>query len=131
MPWTASTSPNRFCSASASMTAMRHPTVMLNVHRWGPDDCPPILCLHGVTGHSFGGLVATHLASAIGEHVGRVVLLDPAIEIEPEQALEAAEDSRNPPSWASLDEAKAARREQRTRAGYEGSDQDVDDHAQQ
>ena len=33
------------------MTAMRHPTVMLNVHRWGPDDGPAILCLHGVTGH--------------------------------------------------------------------------------
>ena len=84
-----------------------------------------------VVGHSFGGLVATHLASAIGDHVGRVVLLDPAIELEPEQALEAAEESRNPPSWASLEEAKAARREQRTPAGYAGSDEDVDDHAEQ
>ena len=84
-----------------------------------------------IVGHSFGGLVATHLASAIGEHVGRVVLLDPAIEIDPEMALENAEDARNPPSWASLEEAKAARREQRTPAGYPGSDEDVDDHAQQ
>jgi lipase len=164
---------------------------MLNVHRWGPDDGPAILCLHGVTGHgqrfrrlagdclqgrrvlapdlrghgrslwtppwtaeqhildlidvleaeeietvdvvghSFGGLIATHLASAIGEHVGRVVLLDPAIELDPEQALESAEGARNPPSWASLEEAKAARREDRVPAGYEGSDQDVDDHAVQ
>src|SRR4051812_41083296 len=105
---------------------MRHPTVMLNVHRFGPDNGPAILCLHGlkghcarfrrlatvslarrralapdpcrhgrstwqppwtaeqhvvdladlleaeeiesvdIVGHSFGGLVATHLASAIG-----------------------------------------------------------------
>jgi lipase len=163
---------------------------MLNVHRFGPDDGPAILCLHGVTGHgqrfrrlateclagrrvlapdlrghgrstwqppwtaeqhvvdlvdlleaeeletvdivghSFGGLVATHLASAIGEHVGRVVLLDPAIELEPEHALEEAEGARTPTSWASLEEMKAARREQRTPAGYAGSDQDVDDHAE-
>jgi lipase len=24
---------------------------MLNVHRFGPDEGPAILCLHGVTGH--------------------------------------------------------------------------------
>jgi lipase len=161
---------------------------MLNVHRFGPDEGPAILCLHGVTGHgqrfrrlageclasrrvlapdlrghgrstwlppwtaeqhvldlvdlleaeeletidivghSFGGLIATHLASAIGEHVGRVVLLDPAIELEPEHALGEAEAARNPPSWASPEDAKAARREQRTPAGYAASDQDVDDH---
>ena len=164
---------------------------MLNVHRFGPDDGPAILCLHGVTGHgqrfrrladeclagrrilapdlrghgrspwtppwtaeqhvldlvelldaegletidivghSFGGLVATHVASAIGEHVGRVVLLDPAIELEPEHAYEEAEAARNPPTWGSVEEAKAARREQRTPAGYAGSDQDVDDHLMQ
>jgi lipase len=164
---------------------------MLNVHRFGPDEGPAILCLHGVTGHglrfrrlateclagrrvlavdlrghgrstwmppwtaeqhvldlvelldaeeletvdvvghSFGGLIATHLASAIGEHVGRVVLLDPAIELEPEHALEEAEAARNPPTWGSIEEAKAARREQRVPAGYEGSDQDVDDHLMQ
>ena len=145
--WTASTSPNRFASACASITTMRHPTVMLNVHRFGPDEGPAILCLHGVTGHglrfrrlatdclggrrvlavdlrghgrspwtppwtaeqhvldlidlleaeeletvdivghSFGGLIATHVASAIGEHVGRVVLIDPAIELEPEHRV--------------------------------------------
>ena len=164
---------------------------MLNVHRFGPDEGPAILCLHGVTGHgqrfrrladeclagrrilapdlrghgrspwtppwtaeqhvldlvelldtdgletidivghSFGGLIATHVASAIGEHVGRVVLLDPAIELEPEHAYEEAEAARNPPTWGSVEEAKAARREQRTPAGYAGSDQDVDDHLMQ
>lgn len=163
---------------------------MLNVHRWGPDDGPAILCLHGVTGHgqrfrrlatetltgrrvlapdlrghgrspwtppwtaeqhvvdlmdlleaegldhvdvighSFGGLIATHLASALGDHVGTVVLLDPAIELDPEYALQEAEASRTQVSWASIAEAKAARREQRTPAGYSGSDDDVDDHAQ-
>jgi lipase len=79
-----------------------------------------------VLGHSFGGLIATHLASALPEHVGRVCLLDPAIEIAPDAGLEAAETARTPPSWATVEEAKADRRAGRTPAGAQASDADVD-----
>ncbi len=80
-----------------------------------------------IVGHSFGGLVATHLASAIPEHVGRVCLLDPAIEIDADDALTAAESARLPPSWQTIDDAKKARRADRTPAGAEASDADVDE----
>jgi len=39
-----------------------------------------------VVGHSFGGHVALHLASAAPERVGRLVLLDPASVIDPTHA---------------------------------------------
>ena len=84
-----------------------------------------------IVGHSFGGLsrrtsrrpsASTSAASCCSTRRSRSI---------PRWRSRTAEDARNPPSWASLEEAKAARREQRTPAGYPGSDEDVDDHAQQ
>ena len=79
-------------------------------------------------GHSFGGLITTHLLAAAPERFDRAVLLDPAIALDPADAQAAAEEARTPSSWASIDDAKVARREQRVQAGYAGSDADVDDH---
>jgi lipase len=162
----------------------------LNAHTSGPDDGPPILAIHGVTGHgqrydriarealpghrivavdlrghgrstwlppwhaeqhvqdlldtldanglqrvtvvghSFGGLLATHLARTAPERVERIALLDPAIALAPEAAAQYADEQRNPPSWASVDQALAARRDLRPPQGYADSDADVHAHLQ-
>src|SRR6476661_5574039 len=72
----------------------------LHVHDWGVDDAPPLLCLHGVT--SWGGRFR-RLADE------RLVLLDPAVWVPPQVALERAELTREDESYASLDEAVEAR----------------------
>jgi len=162
----------------------------LHVHRFGPADGVPLLCLHGVTGHgarwrrlaeeglrsrrvlavdlrghgrspyeppwsvsqhvrdiadtldaegidrvpvvghSFGGLITTYLLAALPDRIERAVLLDPAIGVAPAYALEQAEAIRNPPSWATLDEAKATRREGRPPQALAASDDDVEAHAE-
>jgi lipase len=81
-----------------------------------------------VIGHSFGGLLAAHLAASAPARVERLVLLDPAIALDPELAAAAADDQRNPPAWDSVAEAIAARREQRPPQGYADSDADVAAH---
>jgi lipase len=141
----------------------------LNVHRFGPADGAPVLCLHGVTGHgarfrrlaeeglphrrvlavdlrghgrspyeppwsvnqhvrdivatldaegisrtavvghSFGGLITTHLLAAVPDRIERAVLLDPAIAVAPRYALEQAEAIRTRVAWSSLAQARAAR----------------------
>ena len=60
-------------------------------------------------GHSFGGLLVTELAAAAPELVERAVLLDPALHVDPEVALERAELAREDVSFASSDEAIEAR----------------------
>ena len=66
-----------------------------------------------VMGHSYGGLLTTLLIARVPDRVGRAVLLDPAIAIPAEDAMEAAEDTRLDDGWASEQEAYAARREGR------------------
>jgi lipase len=144
--------------------------VRLHVHSYGPGDGPPVVCLHGVTGHgerfrrlaeerlpglrvhafdlrghgrsgyeppwslethvgdiletaasvgvdgaapwvgfSFGGRLVAELACHAPERVERIVLLDPALHLPPEQAYEAAEDERRGESFSSADEAIQAR----------------------
>ena len=82
-------------------------------------------------GHSFGGLLATHLAQRAPERVQRMALLDPAIALAPAANLVRADDQRNPPSWESLDEAIAARRELRPPHAHADSDADVRAHLEQ
>jgi lipase len=81
-----------------------------------------------LVGHSFGGLIATHLLAAAPQRFERAVLLDPAIAVYPAFCFAEAEGQRTPPSWESVVEAKGFRRSLRTPAGYAGSDQDCDDH---
>jgi lipase len=140
---------------------------LLHVHTSGPVDGPPVLAVHGVTGHgarwralaeaelptarvlapdlrghgrspwappwtleqhaadllavlddaglgrvlvlthSFGGAIGLHLARTAPERVHTLVLLDPATGIDPTDALEAAQDSCTPDTWA--EPAAAAR----------------------
>ena len=140
----------------------------LNIRISGPDDGPPVLALHGVTGHaerwkvltaalpelrwitvdlrghgrspwappwgleqhvadvidvldglgldraavvghSFGGAVALHLACAARERVDRLVLLDPALGLAPQDTLEAAEEARVANTFADPAAARADR----------------------
>ena len=55
-------------------------------------------------GHSFGGRLAFEVAARRPELVERLVLLDPAILIDPEIALIVAEKDRRDRSYASFDE---------------------------
>ena len=55
-------------------------------------------------GHSFGGRLAFEAAARHPDAVERLVLLDPAIRIDPQIALFVAEDGRKDRSYASFDE---------------------------
>ena len=55
-------------------------------------------------GHSFGGRLAFELAVRRPDAVERLVLLDPALQIDPQIALYVAEDGRKDRSFASFDE---------------------------
>lgn len=56
-------------------------------------------------GFSFGGRVAAALAAAAPERVARLVLLDPALQLEPATCLEQAESELEDLSFGSIDEA--------------------------
>jgi len=56
-------------------------------------------------GHSFGGRIVAELSGAASDRVERAVLLDPAMHIVPDVALERAELLRGDLSFATPDEA--------------------------
>jgi lipase len=65
---------------------------------------------HGVersawVGHSIGGRLVAELAAAAPTRVERAVLLDPAMQIDPEVALQRVELLRPDTSFATVDEA--------------------------
>ncbi len=60
-------------------------------------------------GHSFGGRLVLELCAAAPERVGRVVLLDPAIQILPHVGFDFAEDAASDHSFSSAEEAVDAR----------------------
>jgi lipase len=62
-----------------------------------------------VAGHSYGGAIAVHLARTAPERVERLVLLDPAIGLDPDDMLETAEGARADESYPDLDAARADR----------------------
>ncbi|HZG34966.1 MAG TPA: alpha/beta hydrolase [Gaiellaceae bacterium] len=73
---------------------------------------------HGVDGpavwlgHSFGGRVAYEVAAAQPGLVERLVLLDPAIRLDPAVGLYAAENARTDRAYAGFDEAVDRRYEE-------------------
>lgn len=60
-------------------------------------------------GHSFGGRLIAELASRHPDRVDRAVLLDPSLRVLPHVALNLAEEELKDASFASVDEAVAAR----------------------
>jgi lipase len=78
-----------------------------------------------VIGHSFGGLLATWLAAHSPERVEGLVLLDPAIGLSGALAGSSADDTLNDESWASMEEARAARRAIRPPHAVDTVDEDL------
>lgn len=60
-----------------------------------------------VLAHSFGAAVALHLAAAAPGRVHALVLLDPAVQVDPARAAEAATDACAPGVWDTVDAAGA------------------------
>jgi lipase len=81
-----------------------------------------------VLGHSFGGLLSLHLAATAPQRVGRVVLLDPAVELPAPAMLVAAEETRRDEGWASFDEALEQRRALRPPHAADTAEEDVAEH---
>jgi lipase len=66
-----------------------------------------------VIGHSFGGLLATHLAAAAPDRVELFALLDPAGALPPSKAAAEAEETRLDEGWPTYEAARDARRADR------------------
>ena len=78
-----------------------------------------------VVAHSFGGMVALELAAAAPDRVEGLALLDPACGIDPARALREAEDARRDEGWASVEEARSARRALRPPHARDTVDEDL------
>ena len=77
-------------------------------------------------GHSFGGRLALETASTAPERVERIALLDPAFHVLPHIALDRAENAGG--SFASPEEALAARLESDPGSPREFVEEDVEQH---
>ncbi|MCW4352265.1 alpha/beta hydrolase [Hoyosella sp. YIM 151337] len=60
-----------------------------------------------IVGHSFGGNLAVHLSRAMPERVAGLVLLDPAVELEPAWMLELADATTYSPDYTDRAEARS------------------------
>ncbi|MFD7665280.1 alpha/beta fold hydrolase [Streptomyces sp. NPDC059788] len=62
-----------------------------------------------LVGLSFGGAVALHVAAQAPRRLRRLVLLDPAVGLEPAEALERARAAQAAPSFGTVAEARSER----------------------
>lgn len=77
-------------------------------------DAVAVLDAHGldrvpVLGHSFGGAIALHLARIAPERVERLILVDPALGLDPDDMLETADEACAGESYPDLAAARADR----------------------
>jgi lipase len=80
-------------------------------------------------GHSFGGRLALEIAADAPERVERIALLDPAFDVLPHIALNRAETAGG--TFASPEEALAARFESDPDSPREFVEEDVEQHLEQ
>ena len=80
-----------------------------------------------VMGHSFGGAVALHMAVLAPARVDSLVLVDPAIGLEPDLCLADAEDNRTDEVYASIDEARVSQADRWPFASAEQLDEELRD----
>ncbi|TDC68152.1 alpha/beta hydrolase [Actinomadura sp. GC306] len=81
-----------------------------------------------LVGHSFGGMVAVHLARTARRRVRRLVLLDPATGLVPADAAAEARSWMAPVSFADTAQARAALAARWPDAPGEAVDDEVADH---
>ncbi len=81
-----------------------------------------------VIGHSYGGLIAAELMATAPQRVGRLVMLDPAIDFDPTFAHSAAKGVFNDPGFASPAEALMARQASVAEPGHRFLDAEIAEH---
>jgi lipase len=81
-----------------------------------------------VIGHSFGGAIAVHLARASPERVEKLVLIDPALGLDPAAMLETATTTCEAESYADVAAARAERVQRWEGVGDEAVDAEIANH---
>jgi lipase len=81
-----------------------------------------------LVGHSYGGMIGVHLARTAPRRVRRLLLLDPAIGLDPAKAAEEARGYMTPVSFADLAEARAYRAARWSQTPAEAVDEECAEH---
>jgi lipase len=84
-----------------------------------------------VVGHSYGGMIGLHLLATAPDRVGRLALLDPAIELRGARLPKLADETIDDPGWATPEEALARRLDGRPPQSLADATEDVQRHVYQ